>query len=1041
MSNNYQGYLQRRILIPLALVITTTVGAFAIIIAWHINDGISHDAEMQAHIATTVYQSDIETDVNMILPIMEMIQDNEKIREAFARRDHKALLQLTTPLYEHLSQKHHITHFYFTNPDRINLLRVHNPPRYGDEINRHTTLEAERTGQLSYGLELGTVGTFTLRVVMPWYHQGKLLGYLELGEEIDHIVTKLRNLLKLDIYVFIRKNLLDAPKVAEMTQVLGRNFSWERYPDYLLVSAPEVEAAIPPKLENILNGNASIAFNQQIDVTAPEEHYKATFLPLLDIKDEQVGMLLLLDSTDHWYQIGKKTLAVSGLVLIIVGGSVFLFFLRLARTTERTLDSSQRQLLEEHARIKENNRILTETEEHLRLSRDRLREAQRIAQLGSWEWDIVHNQLYWSAEVYRIFGLAESNEPLSYQVFLYTIPEQQRDTVDHEVQQALEKGGLYAVEHSIIRPDRSLRLVQERGEVFIEDGKAVRMVGTVHDITEQRIAEEKMEQLGHIFDNASNEIYLIEVNTLTILQANHTAITHLDYSSKELARLSYLEVATELTTDRLRTLVAPLHAGERQEIDFDSIHRRKDGDNYPVEVRLQQSEMNGQAIYIAIALDISERLAQQHELHHRSLHDPLTELPNRFHLVKNLQQEVARAKRDAVSLVLAQFNINGFGEINDTLGHDNGDLILQQFARRLTSSIRETDTVARIGGDEFCLILPSATIETCDTVIDNIMLSLNQPFSTANFSLIVESSIGIAVFPEHATNANELMQHADIALKRAKKFGSGVEVYRPELDSSSIRHLILSSHLRNAIDKEELRLYYQPKVEGKSGRVTEAEALLRWLHPEHGMISPAEFIPIAERTGYIKQLTLWVIREATQQMARWQAVGIDLRVGVNLSARNLLDPDLLNYIIRQVQESSIAHDRLSFEVTESAMMRDPNYTIAILSDLNTLGHRIAIDDYGTGYSSLAYLQRLPVDELKIDSSFIFRMLEDEDSAIIVRSTIALAHNLGKSVTAEGVESAPLVEALSALECDLLQGFHFSKPIPADEFTVWFRARQ
>jgi diguanylate cyclase (GGDEF)-like protein/PAS domain S-box-containing protein len=1041
MRNSYQGYLQKRILIPLAVVIATTVIAFVVIIAWHINDGISHDAEMQAHVATTVYQSDIETDVNMILPIMEMIQGDEKIREAFARRDREALLQLTTPLYEHLNQKHHITHFYFIKPDRINLLRVHNSPRYGDEINRHTTLEAERSGQLSYGLELGTVGTFTLRVVMPWYHQGKLLGYLELGEEIDHIVTKLRDLLKLDIYVFIRKSLLDASKVAEMAQLLGRNFSWERYPDYLLVSAPKIEATIPPGLENILNRGDNITFNQQIDATAPETHYKATFLPLLDIQNEQVGMLLLLDSTDRWYQIGLKTLVVSALLLIVVGGSVFLFFLRLARATEGTLDNTQQRLLEEHAQLKESNRVLTETEEHLRLSRDRLREAQRIAHLGSWEWDILHNQLYWSAEVYRIFGLPESSEPLSYETFLNTIPEQQRGLVDHEVQRALEKGGSYEVEHPIIHPNHSLRLVQERGEVFIEDGKAVRMVGTVHDVTEQRINEEKMEQLGNIFDNSSNEIYLIDASSFTILQANHTAITHLDYSSKEITRLNYLEVTTELTPEHLRSLLAPLHTWERQEVDFTTLHRRKDGGNYPVEARMQLSEMHGKTIYIAIVLDISERVAQQHELHHRTLHDPLTDLPNRLHLVAHLEQEVARAKRDASSLTLVQFDINGLAEVNDTLGHDNGDLILQQYAQRLTDAIRETDTVARIGGDEFCLLLPGAGIESYGRVLNNIMRSLNLAFTTDTFSLMLECSIGIAVFPEHATSANELMQHADVALKRAKKFGSGIELYRPELDPSSVRNLILSSHLRNAVERNELRLYYQPKVEGKSGYVIEAEALLRWLHPEHGLISPAEFIPIAERTGYIKQLTLWVIREAAQQQARWQAAGMQLRVGVNLSARNLLDPDLLSYIIRQVQESGIEHSCLSFEVTESAMMHDPDYTIAILSDLNALGHRIAIDDYGTGYSSLAYLQRLPVDELKIDSSFIFPMLQDEDSAIIVRSTIALAHTLGKSVTAEGVESASLAEALSALECDLLQGYHFSKPLPAEEFAAWFRARQ
>lgn len=1041
MQTNYRGYLQKRILLPLAAVISTTAIVFVVIIAWHIDDGIRHDAEVNAHVAATVYQSDIETDIGMILPIIEMIQLDEKIRDAFMRRDREALLRLTAPLYEHLNEKHHISHFYFSNPERINLLRVHNPSRHGDEINRHTTLEAARTGQPSYGLELGTVGTFTLRVVVPWYHEDRLIGYLELGEEIDHVIAKLRELLKLDIYVFIRKDLLDAPKFKEMTEMLGRQLSWERYPDYLLVSAPREEATIPPILEEMLRTEESLSFNQQIDVVAPERHYKATFLPLHDVMQQQVGALLLLDSTERWYLLGFKTLSLSVLLLAIVGGSVFLFFLRLARSTEKTLDNSQKKLLAEDTKIRESNRTLTKTKEHLRLSLNRLREAQRIALIGSWEWDITKNQLYWSAEVYRIFGLPESHDPLSYERFLDIIPEPQRSSVDHEVQHALSNGGFYEVEHPIILPDHSLRLVHERAEVFLENGKAVRMVGTVHDVTEERRKEEKMEQLGHIFDNASNEIYLIDAKTYDIMQANHTAITHLDYSSKELERLCYLEIAPELGMEHFRELVSPLHTGARQEIEFTTIHHRKSGEEYPVEVRLQLSVMHNSEIYIAIVLDISERIAQQHELHHRTMHDPLTNLPNRYHLMTHLEQEVARAQRNSDPLALILFDINSLGDINDTIGHDKGDQLLLEFSQRLTDTVRETDTVARISGDEFCLLLPDVSMETYSHVIDNVMHSLNLPFATDTFSLILECSIGIAIYPDHASSANELIQHADVALKRAKKNGIEMEIYDPEHDPSSVRSLVLNSHMRNAVNNNELRLYYQPKVESKTGQVIEAEALLRWQHPEQGLISPAEFIPLAERTGFIKQLTLWVIHEALQQQALWQAEGFRLRVGVNLSARNLLDPDLLTYIIRQVQESGLKHECLSFEVTESAMMRDPDYTISVLNDLNSLGHRIAIDDYGTGYSSLAYLQRLPVDELKIDSSFIFPMLQDEDSAIIVRSTIAMAHNLGKSVTAEGVETAQLVEKLSALKCDLLQGYHFSKPLPANDFIDWLRKYQ
>ncbi|MCW8917717.1 MAG: EAL domain-containing protein [Gammaproteobacteria bacterium] len=1042
-TNNYHGYLQRRLLIPLAVVIATTAVAFASVIAWHVNSGISSDAQMHSRIASAVYQSSIENDVNMMLPILSMLQRDESIREAFIHRDRDALLRLSASLYEQLNRNHHITHFYFTTPDRINLLRVHNPTRFGDRIERHTTLMAEQRGQPSHGLEMGVMGTFTLRVVMPWYHQGELIGYLELGEEIDHIINRLRQLLQLDIYLFIRKSLLDPEKSGELAQLTGHRLNWERYPGYLLLARDET--TLPMTLERILKDGRRIVFDHQINITTADHDYKATFLPLHDVSDEQAGMLLLLDRTTHWWQAGGKTLALTALLLAVVPGSVFIFFLRLARATEQTLQEKQRQLLEEHARIKESNRILTQTEEHLRLSRDRLSKAQRIARLGSWEWDIDDNRFYCSDEVYSILGLTKGGTPLSYETFRDATAGNRSQLLDHEIQremqQALQNGGNYIMEHAIRHPDRSERLVQERGEVMVAHGRPVRVAGTLHDITEQRHNEQHMERLGQILDHASNEIYLIAADTLAILQANHTAAMQLGYSGDELTSRGYLEIATELTDDQLRRLAAPLSLNSGQEINFETHHTCKEGERYPVEVRLQLSQIAGRAIYIALALDIGERLARQREIYHHETHDRLTTLPNRLHLLTELEQEIARAQRFSNPLLLAQFNINKLGEINDTLGHDNGDLILQQFAQRLQLSIRETDTVARLGGDEFCLLLPGAGIDDCDAVIAKIIQPLSTPFATASFSLNIEYSVGLAVYPNHATSAGELLQHGDIALRRARKFGSGIELYRPEIDGSNVRHLILGSHLRNAITQGELQLYYQPKVEGSSGHVTEAEALLRWNHPEHGMISPAEFIPIAERTGYIKQLTRWVIREAAQQQAQWRTAGPRLRVAVNLSAHNLLDPDLFNYILQQVQQSGIPHGCLSFEVTESAAMIDPDYTIATLNELSSLGHRIAIDDYGTGYSSLAYLQRLPADELKIDSSFIFRMLEDEESATIVRSTIMLGHNLGKSVTAEGVESAALVTALLALKCDMLQGYHYSKPLPAGEFSTWLSARQ
>ncbi|MDH3355462.1 MAG: GGDEF domain-containing phosphodiesterase, partial [Chromatiales bacterium] len=346
-----------------------------------------------------------------------------------------------------------------------------------------------------------------------------------------------------------------------------------------------------------------------------------------------------------------------------------------------------------------------------------------------------------------------------------------------------------------------------------------------------------------------------------------------------------------------------------------------------------------------------------------------------------------------------------------------------------------------IGGDNFAILLTDFDSANINAFIHRIESTLQRPFSAERYNLSVDSSFGVAAYPEHAHNEVQLMQFADIALKRSKEFVSGVEIYDPNLDPFSVKRLMITSHMRHAIEHNEFSLYFQPKVAGADATPHSAEALIRWKHKEHGFISPAEFIPLAEKTGYIREITHWVVDETLRQMSEWQKRDIEIPISINISAHNLLDPNFVQTICDLSDKREVPRNRITLEVTETAVMMDPEYTISVLNQLSDKGFKIAIDDYGTGYSSLSYLKQLPADELKIDCSFILNMLEDDDSYTIVYSTIELAHNLGMSVTAEGVETRAISDHLLDLKCELQQGFFFSKPLPATKFESWLQGHK
>ena len=438
------------------------------------------------------------------------------------------------------------------------------------------------------------------------------------------------------------------------------------------------------------------------------------------------------------------------------------------------------------------------------------------------------------------------------------------------------------------------------------------------------------------------------------------------------------------------------------------------------------------------AVRISTQLAAQRE--HDALHDVLTSLPNRalLHLELDRSLRAAEASGGGVAVLLA--DLDHFKEINDTLGHDVGDMLIAEVSRRLTAAAGSEVLVARLGGDEFALLLAPGPDVECEAaaleLAEVLCTALKEPVTLAGVRLDVQASMGIALSPRHGTDIMQLMARADVAMYSAKEDRGGWAVYDPDLDENTPQRLALLAELRDGLGKDQLLLHYQPKCETRSGAVVGVEALVRWQHPERGLLMPDSFIPIAENTALIGLLTMTVLETAVRQTRTWLDAGRRLGMSVNLSVRHLTDLELPTQVAATLARHDVPAELLTLEVTESTIMNDPSRAVTVLAGLRDLGVRIAVDDYGTGYSSLSYLKRLPVDELKIDKSFVMGMLTDENDAVIVRSTVELGHNLGLQLVAEGVENLETWRLLLPLGCDVLQGYHLSRPLPAHALEAW-----
>lgn len=567
-------------------------------------------------------------------------------------------------------------------------------------------------------------------------------------------------------------------------------------------------------------------------------------------------------------------------------------------------------------------------------------------------------------------------------------------------------------------------------------------------IAEYKIAEERASRLGKVVENSSNEIFVFNSESFLLEEVNSSARQNLGLSNQELSKMRFTDLLTDLNRSQLSAQINPLFTGASSEIAVTAIMKRKDDSCYQIEMRIHLFDDEKKTELVAIAQTITDRDAAEERMRYLAFYDVLTGLPNRQLFTEELEFMIRLAHRGEYLVAVLFIDLDNFKRINDTLGHSRGDMLLMEVARRLKECVRDSDyvsrqvgsncnmTVSRLGGDEFTVVLNNIQEGSAAAVVaQRILTSLNERINLDGHDIVVTPSIGIALAPWDSQDVDSLLQHADTAMYHAKSAGrNNFQFYSKSMNTRSLERLTLENELRQAIERKEFSVYYQPVVDIETCSVVGAEALVRWKHPIKGLISPAAFIPLAEEMGLIVELGALVFYEACKRFAHWLSHGlIDGKISINLSSLQFNQPNLIQMIGGILVGTNLDAKNLELEMTESIIMDNVDKTITTLHDLKNMSISLSIDDFGTGYSSLSYLKKFPLDTLKIDRSFVSDVSTDSDSRGIASAIIAMADSLNLNVVAEGVENDIQLAFLKEKGVRTVQGFLFSRPLPAEDF--------
>src|SRR5471032_3056530 len=682
-------------------------------------------------------------------------------------------------------------------------------------------------------------------------------------------------------------------------------------------------------------------------------------------------------------------------------------------------------------------------EQALKESQERLDLALDSAQMGTWDWHIPSGMLYGSARAAQLHGLAAEPFHETFDAFFHGVPAKDRDAMRQtyrNLQQGLE--GHYQTTYRFELEDGTSRFLESRARLYRDNnGEPLRMAGTLLDITEQVEREQRLssseEKFAKAFHFSPDAITITEVESGRYLEVNEGFCRLSGYCSTEVIGRTVDEVVIWADASQRTQLLNELEEQGRVQ-HREMLGRNKNGSTFTVDVSVEPITLNDTACLLLTARDISQLKSAQAQIQHLAYHDSLTNLPNRALLMDRLSQQIALLKRHSLRGALLFLDLDHFKHINDSLGHPVGDSVLKIITARLEASVRLEDTVARLGGDEFVVLISGLEGNKTDVTqliqqqADTLRELLAEPMFLDGQRLQVTPSIGIALIPDHGSTPADLLKRADIALYRAKDSGRNTtQLYHSTMQKAA------SDRLRLELVRGEFSLHYQPRDDARRTRVVGAEALLRWDHPEHGLLTPTQFIRVLEESSMILEVGSWILDEACKaggQLVHEALINPEaFSLCVNISPRQFRQNDFVERVERSLRQHHLPYSLLKLEITEGIVIQNLDDTVAKMRRLKKLGVSFAMDDFGTGYSSLTYLKRLPVDTLKIDQSFVRDATTDPNDAEIIRAIVAMAQSLSLTVIAEGVENRDQLQFLKQLGCHLYQGYWFSGAVGLEGF--------
>ncbi|MEQ8290499.1 MAG: EAL domain-containing protein [Gammaproteobacteria bacterium] len=889
--------------------------------------------------------------------LIKMIQSNRDVLEAWLEKDVLALLNATDPMFNYLSEQHKVTHFYFHNIDKTVFLRLHNKDLWGDKNSRVTLQTAAASGKPASGIEYGNKGAFVLRTVFPWYVDETLVGYIELGEELDGILHQVAEMGSVEMALVVHKSL--KPDIETISRSpLKSEFTVGRQ-DTDLVFLYTTSETIAETYLRVYPSFEHISGTELHQLEHEDRVLLSASFPVKNAAGENQAYIIFSSDISEFVQTEEALLKSIASIIILISILLIVFYYFYSGRLQKYLSEIYNKL---------NHEIKARMDSEVKL-------------------EIYSRQLEDEVEQ-RTEELTRTNEEL----------------------------------------ERDIELRKRTEEQF-------------------RRSEKKYRTL---FENTPDATLVADGNRFA--DCNNVMIKLLGYSTKqELLDLHPSDISPEFQSDGSKSWEKAEQmmkiAYERGSNLFEWDHRRANGEVFPAEVSLTSIPMGDRNILYAVIRDITDRKKDEETIRRQAFYDSLTGLPNRVLLHDRLQQAVIHANRFKTHGAVFFMDLDQFKKINDSLGHSVGDSLLIEVANRITSCLREGDTAARLGGDEFVVLLPDLPADEnsynyAEKVAEKIKNAINQTFHIEQYELKISTSIGISLFAGKNEQIDDVLRHADTAMYRAKDDGrNSIRFFLPSMQAEVVKRLNMEKELVDAFENGELELHYQPQY-SLHHDLYGVEALLRWQHKTRGFIPPLQFISIAEEIGLIVPMSHWILKKAMQDMqeimqSNKRALGRSMRLSINLSPLQFLQDDFILSIRKGLDEARFPAHLLTLEITENVIINNVDDTVAKCYQLKEMGIHISLDDFGTGYSSLSYLKKLPINELKIDRSFIRDIETDRNDSILVESIISLAHHFNLALVAEGVETLEQLNFLMNHNCDAYQGYYFSKPLTSSDLAALF----